>query len=51
MTMTYLLPESGKPLLLGVSVDVCANNKGNDVEEWYPRLFGQEFLGESKSKG
>ena len=45
-----LLSQSCEALLLGVGVDVCTNYKGNDVEEGYPGLLGQELLGEGKSQ-
>jgi len=47
---SYLLPQSCKPLLLSVSVDVRANDEGDDVEERYPSLFREEFLGEGEGK-
>jgi hypothetical protein len=25
-------------------IDVCPNDKGNDVEKWHPRLLGKELL-------
>lgn len=43
-----LLPQSRKPLLLGVGVDICANNEGNNIEEWHPSLLRQEFLGKGQ---
>ena len=42
---THLLPQSSKPLLLGMGIDVGPNAEGYDVEERNPSLFGQEFLG------
>lgn len=46
-----LLSESGKSLLLGVGIDVGADDKGNDVEERHPGLLRQELLGESQGDG
>jgi hypothetical protein len=46
----YLLPQSCKPLLLGVSVDVRADDEGNDVEKGYPSLLREEFLGKGECK-
>lgn len=46
-----LSPESGEPLLLGVGVDVGADDEADDVEEGHPRLLGQELLGECKGDG
>jgi len=42
--VVVLLPQSRQPLLLGMRIDVCTNDKGNDVEEWHPRLLGKELL-------
>ena len=44
--LAYLFPQSREPLLLGLRVDPCANDKGNDVKERHPGLLWQEFLGE-----
>jgi len=33
-----------KSLLLGMSVNVCANDEADYVEEWHPGLFRKEFL-------
>ncbi len=42
--VTYLLPQSSQSLLLGMSVDVGANHKRNDVEKRYPCMLRQELL-------
>lgn len=42
-----LAPEGGEALLLGVCVDVCADDEADDVEEGDPGGFGEELLGES----
>lgn len=42
---TYLLPQSSQPLLLGVRIDVCADNKRYEIEERDPSVLGQELLG------
>ena len=34
-----------------MSVDIGADNKGNNVEERNPSLFRQEFLGERQCQG
>lgn len=46
-----LLAERGKALLLGNGVDVCADDKGHKIEEWYPGVLGQELLGEREADG
>lgn len=46
-----LLPEGCESLLLGVCVDVCTDDEGNDVKEWYPSLLRQELLGKCESNG
>lgn len=46
-----LLPESGESLLLGVGVDVGADEEGDDVEKGDPGLLGQELLGKSEGDG
>jgi hypothetical protein len=45
-----LLSQGGQTLLLGVRIDVCTNDKGNDVKEGYPGLLGQELLGKGESQ-
>ena len=45
-----LLSQSGQTLLLGVCIDVCTDDKGNDVEEGYPGLLRQELLGKGESQ-
>ena len=47
---SYLFPQSGQPLLLGMRVDVCSDHKRNNIEERHPSLFGQEFLGKRKGQ-
>lgn len=47
---TNLLPQSSQALLLGVRVDVGADDKGDDVEERHPRLLGQELLRERQGQ-
>jgi hypothetical protein len=39
-----LSPERSKSLLLGVRVDISADNETDNVEEWNPCLLWQEFL-------
>lgn len=46
-----LLSESRKPLLLGDSVDVGADNECDEVEEGNPEVVGEELLRESKADG
>lgn len=36
--------QSLQSLLLGVCVDVCADDETNEIEEWYPDLVGKEGL-------
>lgn len=43
-SLSYLLGQGLDPLLLGVGVDVGANAKGQDVEEWHPGMFWKELL-------
>ena len=43
---THPLPQSFQPLLLGVRVDVSADDERDDVEERHPGLFRQEHLRE-----
>lgn len=43
-----LLSQGSKPLLLGMRVDVGANEETDDVEEWHPSAFGKELLRERK---
>jgi hypothetical protein len=49
--LVILSSERFETLLLRVSVDVCANNKSHDVEEWNPGVLGEEVLGKSQSDG
>ena len=42
---TYLFPQSSKPLLLGMSVDISPNAERQNVEEWHPSLLWEELLG------
>ena len=37
---TYLLSQGCQSLLLGMRINVCANHKGHNVEEWHPSLLG-----------
>jgi hypothetical protein len=46
-----LAPQGGKALLLGVGVDVGANDKADNVEEGHPRRLGQELLGKGERDG
>jgi hypothetical protein len=46
-----LLSQGSQTLLLGVCIDVCTNDKGNDVEEGYPGLLREELLGKGESQG
>lgn len=46
-----LLSQSCQTLLLGVCVDVGADNKGNNVEEGHPGLLGQELLSKGERQG
>jgi hypothetical protein len=46
-----LSPQSSEPLLLGVRVDVCADDEANDVEKGHPGGLGQELLGKSQRDG
>ena len=48
---TYLLPQSGQPLLLGVGIDIGPDNEGNHVEERHPSLLRQELLRERQRDG
>ena len=48
--MHYLSPQSLQSFLLCLRVDPCPNNEGDDVEEWYPRMLGQELLSERQSQ-
>jgi hypothetical protein len=45
-----LLSQGSQTLLLGVGIDVCTNDKGNDVEEGYPGLLREELLGKGESQ-
>jgi hypothetical protein len=40
-----------EPLLLGVRIDVCADNEGNNIEEWNPCLLREELLGKRQADG
>lgn len=42
-------PQSSKPLLLGVLIDVGTNDEGHKVEERNPSLFWQELLGKRQT--
>jgi hypothetical protein len=41
---TRLLAYSSKPHLLGMGIDVGADNKRDEIEEWNPGLLRQKFL-------
>ena len=45
------LPQRCEPLLLGMSVDVRSNHKGNNIEERHPGLFGKKLLRKGKCDG
>lgn len=47
-TLVVALPKSFETLLLGVGVDVGADEEGDNVEEWHPGVLGQELLGKSQ---
>ena len=47
---THLPSKRRQTLLLGVSVDVDADDEGDDVEERHPCLLGQELLGKGKGQ-
>lgn len=46
-----LLAQSCETLLLGDCVDVCANDKTDNVEEGNPQLVGEELLGKGQADG
>jgi hypothetical protein len=46
-----LSPQSSEPLLLGVCVDVCADDESNDVEEGHPSSLGKELLSKGQRDG
>lgn len=46
-----LSPQGGEPLLLGVCVDVGADDEADDVEEGHPGGLGQELLGKGQRDG
>src|SRR5690242_16086350 len=46
-----LAPQGGEPLLLGVRVDVCADDEADDVEKGHPRGLGQELLRKGQRDG
>lgn len=46
-----LLAKSSKTLLLGHGVDVGPNDEGDNIEEWHPKLIGQELLSKGKADG
>jgi hypothetical protein len=46
-----LSPQRREPLLLGVCVDVCADDEADDVEEGHPCGLGEELLGKGQRDG
>ncbi len=46
-----LSPEGSEPLLLGVCVDVGADDEADDVEEGHPGALWEELLGKGKRDG
>jgi hypothetical protein len=46
-----LSSQSSEPLLLGVCVDVCADNEADNVEEWDPGDLWEELLGKRQRDG
>src|ERR1700748_2537704 len=44
-------PQSSKSLLLGVRVDIGANDEGDKIEEWNPRFLWKECLSEGQTNG
>jgi hypothetical protein len=51
-SLAVVLPPQGcEPLLLGVRVDVCANDERDNVEERHPRLLWEELLGKREADG
>ena len=46
---THLLPESLKPLLLGLAIDPRPNHERNEIEERHPGVLGQELLRKGQS--
>jgi hypothetical protein len=46
-----LPPQGSEPLLLGVCVDVCADDEADDVEEGHPCGLGEELLGKGQRDG
>ena len=47
---TYL-SQSLETLLLGVRVDICADDEADEVEERHPRMFRQESLRKGERQG
>lgn len=47
-TILVLPSQSLQSLLLRVRVDVGANDKADDVEEWHPNLVREECLGKGE---
>lgn len=45
-SLVVLSAERFEALSLGVGIDICANDKSNDIEEWHPGMFGEEILRE-----
>jgi hypothetical protein len=46
-----LSPQSSEPLLLGVCVDVCADDETDNVEKGHPCSLGEELLSKSQRDG
>lgn len=44
-------PQRSKPLLLGVRINVCADDEPDNIEKWHPRMLGQELLGKGQGDG
>lgn len=50
-TVRILPPQSLQPLLLGVRVDIRADDEAEEVEERHPGFVGEEGLGEGQGDG
>lgn len=50
-TLVVALAESFQTLLLGVGVDVGADEEAENVEEGHPGVLGKELLGEGQGQG
>lgn len=51
MAAAYLLSQSGQSLLLGMRVDVGADDECHKIEERHPHVFRQELLCECEGNG